>query len=338
MEVGAVSVGYIITVLWVYLYCYLILASIDFGAGVYAYYSLKAKEEKSVAVLRLYLSPIWDVFHIILLVLIFLLTSFLPLIIEDYGEPLKIPALVVIALIILRTALIVFKRKRIGTNKPITFIYGFSGLIVALVLTSVLTLSEGGFLQITESNVSLSPGLLLSSFYFWSVVILAVVSVFYISAMYFILFSYRTKNPEALERFRTYAMAWCVPTLLASVLVFVALQRHNPDHFNRMLDISWLFLLSLVSYLIAVSLVFYKRHYALAFFFVLCQFFFAFYGYGWSHLPYLLYPYIEIHPFNSFGIGAVIFILSFILSLGIPSLILRVRRMTVSMKKKKSES
>jgi cytochrome bd ubiquinol oxidase subunit II len=325
-----VSVGFVIAMLWVYLYSYLILASIDFGAGVYSFYGLMTNDDQTIKVLRRYLSPFWDAIHIILLAFIGFITSFLPKVMEDFGYPLKGPAIAVFVILIVRTVAFTMKRQSLFNKRILTFLYGFSGVLVVVMLSSVLSLSEGGFLQILFRKVTLNIGSLFSSFYFWTVIILAIISILYISAMYFTFYSYKLQNTDALEKFRLHALSWCVPTLLASALVFVALQRHNPDHFSRILDISWMFLLSLVSYLIAVSLVFMKRHYALAFFFVLCQFFFAFYGYGWSHLPYILYPYIEIHPFISLGMGTVVFILTYILSIGIPSLLLRLRMVTVS--------
>lgn len=325
-----VSVGFVIAMLWVYLYCYLILASIEFGAGIYNFYGLMTQEDPAVRILRRFMSPIWDSIHIILLAFIGFIMNFLPMVMEDYGYPLKLPAVFVLILLVIRTILLTIRQKQIGKNKFISFIYGMIGLLVAVGLSSVLSISEGGFLQIWDKKINLSVGSLFSSFYFWSVIILAIISVFYISAMYFTFYASKMKKEAALEKFRLHALSWCVPTLLASALVFVALQRHNPDHFNRILDISWMFLLSLVSYLVAVSLVFLKRHYGLAFFFVLCQFFFAFYGYGWSHLPYILYPYIEIHPSISLGTGIVVFMMAMILSIGIPSCLLRLRRLSVN--------
>ena len=319
------SIGFIVTMLWIYLYCFIILASIDFGAGIFTCYGLTAKDENTIFVLRRYLSPTWDGIQIVLLAFIGFITSFLPLVIEDYGYPLKIQAISIFVILILRTVMFTMKRHQLGSNVPLTYIYGITGLLVVVSLSTVLSLSEGGFLQIWQGHVTLSVSSLFSSFYFWSVIILAVISVFYISAMYFTFYSFKTKNNKALKIFRLHSLAWSVPTLLASALVFVALQRHNPAHFNRILDISWIFLLSLVSFLVAVTFVFIKRHYVWAFFFVLCQFFFAFYGYGWSHLPYILYPYIEIHPFGLHRTGHIVFLLSLILSIVVPTLVLRLR-------------
>ncbi|MFC4767800.1 cytochrome d ubiquinol oxidase subunit II [Effusibacillus consociatus] len=62
-----------------------------------------------------------------------------------------------------------------------------------------------------------------------------------------------------------------------------------------MLDHSWYFTLSLAVFLFAVGLIMRRKSYGLAFVFVMLQFASAFFGYGKSHLPYLLYPYVTIH-------------------------------------------
>jgi cytochrome d ubiquinol oxidase subunit II len=46
---------------------------------------------------------------------------------------------------------------------------------------------------------------------------------------------------------------------------------------------------------VAVYLMWKRQYLGLAFVFVIFQFAYAFFGYGISHMPYLLYPYVTIH-------------------------------------------
>lgn len=56
-----------ITVLWIFLYGYLIVASIDFGAGFYAYYGKVIGIDTIIApVISRYLSPVWEVTNVFL--------------------------------------------------------------------------------------------------------------------------------------------------------------------------------------------------------------------------------------------------------------------------------
>ncbi|WP_221884699.1 cytochrome d ubiquinol oxidase subunit II, partial [Staphylococcus epidermidis] len=71
----------------------------------------------------------------------------------------------------------------------------------------------------------------------------------------------------------------------------------------------------------------FKKKHGLAFIMVILQMLFAFFGYGMSKLPYLLYPFIKItdsHVNPEMGLSLVIvFVLGLLLL--IPSLILLLR-------------
>jgi len=316
----------------------MILLSINFGAGMYAYYGLKLNHTPSVTVLRYYLSPVWDVIDILFLGVVLYIADFLPLVMKDYGEPLLFPAVFVVILLIGRAMIHLFWKKQLFSSRGLSLAYGLTGIICAVIMTAVLTISEGGYLFFSGGHMVLDVSVLLTSFYFWAVTLLAAISVFYISAIYLLFLSKKSGNERAAEKFRSYALVWSVPTLLSSALIFIALERHNPEHFNRILDLSGYFLLSLVFYMLAVTYIFWKRYYGWAFFFVLCQYFFAFCGYGISHLPYLLYPYIEVHPFTTWQVGALSLLSALLLSILIPLFILRIRRVAVSRKSRHGEN
>ena len=54
-----------ITVLWVFLFCYIIIASIDFGAGFFALHSKMTGNEKKVNhLIHRYLNPVWEVTNV----------------------------------------------------------------------------------------------------------------------------------------------------------------------------------------------------------------------------------------------------------------------------------
>jgi cytochrome d ubiquinol oxidase subunit II len=94
-----------------------------------------------------------------------------------------------------------------------------------------------------------------------------------------------------------------------------------------MLSLSWMFILSFLCFLIAVYLVWTRKHLGLAFVFVMLQFAFAFFGYGAAHLPYILYPYLTIYDNFTNEAMAAALIIAFILGLLllIPSLYLLMR-------------
>ncbi|WP_171253325.1 cytochrome d ubiquinol oxidase subunit II, partial [Acinetobacter baumannii] len=63
----------------------------------------------------------------------------------------------------------------------------------------------------------------------------------------------------------------------------------------RMVDIGWVFVLSMLCFAGAIYLIYHRKRYGLAFTLVMLQYTFAFFGYGFSHYPYLLYPHLTIY-------------------------------------------
>lgn len=284
-----------ITVLWTFLYGYLIVASIDFGAGFFSFYCKVKKEDHLVnSIIERYLSPVWEVTNVFLVFFFVGLIGFFPSTAYYYGTALLVPGSIALVLLSLRGSFYAFAHYGVRNSLLYTGVYGLTGLFIPASLATVLTISEGGFIRETNGVVEFLPDQLLKSPYAWSVVFLAIVSILFISASFLTYYADKAKDRKSTAIFHKYAIMWSLPTIFASLLVFFAIYQHNPEHFQNMLDISWLFLLSLASFLVALALLLKKKHYGWAFVMVMLQFAFAFYGYGISHLPYLLYPYITI--------------------------------------------
>lgn len=57
-----------IAILWTFLFGYLIVASIDFGAGFFSFYSLLTGHENKIHnIIQRYLSPVWEVTNVFLI-------------------------------------------------------------------------------------------------------------------------------------------------------------------------------------------------------------------------------------------------------------------------------
>lgn len=54
-----------ISVLWLFLFGYLIVASIDFGAGFFAFYARLTKQDHLInRLISRYLSPVWEITNV----------------------------------------------------------------------------------------------------------------------------------------------------------------------------------------------------------------------------------------------------------------------------------
>jgi cytochrome d ubiquinol oxidase subunit II len=316
------------TVLWIFLYGYLIVASIDFGAGFFAYYGTITKKDHIInSIISRYLSPVWEVTNVFFVFFFVGLVGFFPSTAYYYGTALLVPGSIALVLLAIRGSFYAFGNYGAKDSQLYTFLYGATGLLIPASLSTALTISEGGFITVENGNVEFLVTELFTSFYSWSVVFLAIVSVLYISAMFLSFYASKAKDTRALELLRKFALFWSPPTILTSFLVFLALRDHNIEHFNNMLDYSYFFILSFICFNIAVWFVYKNKRYGTAFIFVMLQFLFAFFGYGISHLPYILYPYITINAGftnETMGIALVIAFIAGLLLL-IPSLFLLMR-------------
>ena len=137
----------------------------------------------------------------------------------------------------------------------------------------------------------------------------------------------KAEDKRASDLTRTWFLIWTLPTLVITQFTFLGLRSHNYEHFVSAQNYWYLFGLSLLAMLVAVFLIWKRRNYGTAFIMIMLQYGFAFYGYGISKLPYILYPYININDSvvnenMAFALTAV-FVLGLLLL--IPSLILLAR-------------
>jgi len=317
-----------ITVLWVFLYGYLIVASIDFGAGFFAYYAKVTKKDHLInKLISRYLSPVWEVTNVFFVFFFVGLVGFFPQTAYYYGTTLLVPGSIAIVLLAIRGSFYAFQNYGSRKSNFYMFLYGATGLLIPASLSTALTISEGGFIDMKNGNAELLTSKLLASPYSWSVVFLAIVSVLFISSTFLTFYANRAGDNGALGLLRSYALFWSIPTIIASLTTFIALSRHNPRHYNNMLDLWWMFGLSVAFFMIAMFLIYRGEKYGIAFSAVMLQFFFAFFGYGKGHLPYLLDPYITIYKDATHSSMGTALIIAFIagLCLLVPSLFLLMR-------------
>ncbi|WP_430786232.1 cytochrome d ubiquinol oxidase subunit II [Virgibacillus flavescens] len=314
-----------ITVLWLFLYGYLIVASIDFGAGFFAYYAKVTKKDHIInKLISRYLSPVWEVTNVFFVFFFVGLVGFFPDTAYYYGSALLIPGSIAIILLAIRGSFYAFENYGSKRSNVYMFLYGATGLLIPASLSTALTISEGGFIAEENGQVSLLVSELFTSPYSWSVVFLAIVSVLYISSTFLTFYAARADDKPALKLVRSYALFWSVPTIIASLTTFIALSQHNQRHYESMLDLWWMFGLSIAFFMLAMLLFYKEKFYGIAFISVMLQFFFAFFGYGKGHLPYLLDPYITIYENATPEEMGIALIIAFIagLCLLIPSLFL----------------
>lgn len=317
-----------ISVLWIFLYGYLIVASIDFGAGFFAYYAKVTKQDHIInKIISRYLSPVWEVTNVFLVFFFVGIVGFFPSTAYYYGSALLVPASFAIILIAIRGSFYAFENYGSKQSNIYMFLYGATGLFIPASLSVALTISEGGFITEQNGHVSLKYFELFTSPLAWSIVGLAIVSVLFISASFITYYASRANDIPALHLVRKWALFWATPTIIMALTTMIALSQRNQQNYENMIDLWWVFGLSMAFFLIAISLLYIGKNYGVAFIAIMLQFLFAFFGYGMAKFPYLLYPQISIENSvtnPSMGIALIVAFIGGLLLL-VPSLILLMR-------------
>ncbi|WP_313893526.1 cytochrome d ubiquinol oxidase subunit II [Psychrobacillus sp.] len=317
-----------VTVLWIFLFGYLIVASIDFGAGFFNAYSLLTGRQHILTnVIQRYLSPVWEVTNVFLVFFFVGIIGFFPKTAFYYGTTLLIPASIAIILLAIRGSYYAFETYGSRGHKGYSFMYGVSGLFIPASLSIILTISEGGFIDMINGAPSLNYNALFTSPLTWSIVVLSLCSVLYISAVFLTWYANKAGDADATKLMRKYSLIWALPTIITAGGIMFELRSHNPEHYSNMLDIWWAFAVSFLLFVGTVWFLYKKRNYGLAFGLLAGQFLVAFFAYGFAHRPYLLYPYLTIYDSFTNEAMAISLIVAFIAGLGllIPSLYLLLR-------------
>ncbi|WP_027962969.1 cytochrome d ubiquinol oxidase subunit II [Halalkalibacillus halophilus] len=315
-------------VLWTFLFGYVIVASIDFGAGFFNAYSLlTGKQHILTKIIQRYLSPVWEVTNVFLVFFFVGIMGFFPSTAFYYGSILLIPVSISIILLAIRGSYYAFETYGAKGHRGYAFMYGASGLLLPASLSVVLTISEGGFVSITDSGPVLDFVALFTSPLTWSIVILSVIAVMYISSVFLTWYADRAGDLEATELLRKYALIWALPTIVTASGIIYELRSHNFDHYQSLLNLWWMFAISFILFVGSVWFIWKKRNYGTAFLLMVGQFAFAFYGYGISKYPYLLYPHLTVFDGVTNDAMAIALIIVFVagLALLLPSLYLLMR-------------
>lgn len=314
-----------ISVLWLFLFGYVIIGSIDFGAGFFNAYSIVTNRQHILTrIIQRYLSPVWEVTNVFLVFFFVGIVGFFPKSAFYYGTVLLVPASFAIILLAIRGSYYAFTTYGGLKHKRYAVLYGLSGLLIPASLSIVLTISEGGFVSLENKAPVIDYWALFTSPLSWSIVVLSLSAVLYISAVFLTWYAEYAKDVNAAEMMRKYALIWAAPTIITATGIIVELANHNRSHYERLVNLWWVFGLSVVLFAGSVYFLWLRRSYGAAVWMMIGQFFLAFFAYGVSHYPFLLYPHLTIYDGFTNEAMAISLVIVFIagLCLLLPSLYL----------------
>ncbi|KMY28523.1 cytochrome D ubiquinol oxidase subunit II [Lysinibacillus xylanilyticus] len=314
-----------ISVLWIFLFGYVIVASIDFGAGFFNAYSLLiGKNHILTNIIKRYLSPVWEVTNVFLVFFFVGIVGFFPQTAFYYGTILLVPVSISLVLLAIRGSYYAFESYGARGHIGYTLTYGVAGLLIPASLSVVFAIAAGGYVDIVDGQPVLNYWTLYTSPFAWSIVVLSIAAVLYISAVFLTWYAYKAKDKEATNLMRRYALAWAVPLMVSALGITYEMKFINSESYDNMVNLWWMFAISAVLFIITVVLIWMRKNYGLAVGLLIAQFAVAFFAYGIAQYPYLLYPYLTIYDSFTSTQMAIALVIAFILGLCllIPSLFL----------------
>ncbi|MFJ7982909.1 cytochrome d ubiquinol oxidase subunit II [Lysinibacillus xylanilyticus] len=314
-----------ISVLWIFLFGYVIVASIDFGAGFFNAYSLLiGKNHILTNIIKRYLSPVWEVTNVFLVFFFVGIVGFFPQTAFYYGTILLVPVSISLVLLAIRGSYYAFESYGARGHIGYTLTYGVAGLLIPASLSVVFAIAAGGYVDIVDGQPVLNYWTLYTSPFAWSIVVLSIAAVLYISAVFLTWYAHKAKDKEATNLMRRYALAWAVPLMVSAIGIMYEMKFINSESYDNMVNLWWMFAISAVLFIITVVLIWMRKNYGLAVGLLIDQFAVAFFAYGIAQYPYLLYPYLTIYDSFTSTQMAIALVIAFILGLCllIPSLFL----------------
>ena len=250
-----------ISVLWTFLFGYILVGAIDFGAGFFNAYSLLTGKKRILTnVIQRYLSPVWEVTNVFLVFFFVGIIGFFPKTAFYYGTTLLVPVSIGIILLAIRGSYYAFETYGTRGHKGYSFMYGLSGLLLPASLSIVLTISEGGFVEMVNGNPVLDYWKLFMSPLTWSIVLLSIAATLYISATFLTWYANKAQDVEATNLLRKYALIWALPTIITASGIIFELRIHNPAHYNNIQNFWLMFLISFLMFIGTVWLLWKRRN------------------------------------------------------------------------------
>ncbi|WP_284286190.1 cytochrome d ubiquinol oxidase subunit II [Alicyclobacillus fastidiosus] len=305
-----------ILLLWLIVFIYGIAGSVDFGAGFWAMVFFKERHASAATIANRYLSPLWEVTNVFLVLFAVALVGLFPTAAFVLGNILLVPGDLILILLTIRTVFMVFAHSVDRYQHTLRIVSGITGLVIPALLMTVFPISEGNFLHSVDGRLTLSVPDLFRNQVVYGYVILGITSELFLSALLLGDYSRVAKDESAYRVYRKHVL-WLGPvSILSAFLALLSIGRSAAWLQKAMLSQWHWFLASGCFFVIGYVLVItcgweLKRRFRWAVVSIVAQYACAMMGYGRAHLPYFVYPVVTIQDSftNSEMFRAVIIVL-----------------------------
>ncbi|QJC50730.1 hypothetical protein HGI30_03490 [Paenibacillus albicereus] len=289
-----------ILIIWLFVFVYSILGSIDFGAGFWSMVFATAKGGSAADIANRYLSPTWKVTNVFLVLLVVALVGFFPFAMPALSSMLVVPVCLVLLLLALRSTFMVYAQMSPRYVPLLRVVSGVTGLLIPGLLLTVLPVTLGGFVELRDGHLVVKTAELLTSGTLYAHLAFGIASELLLSAVFLADYAREAEDLGAYRIYRRIAITIGPLTLLTGMLAAVAMHPEAQWIVDRMAE-RWIwFALSAASFVAGFSALYWRGRGGwtgvprAAVVLIIVQYAFASYGYGSAHLPYLVYPHLTV--------------------------------------------
>ncbi|PZE21777.1 cytochrome d ubiquinol oxidase subunit II [Paenibacillus xerothermodurans] len=288
------------SIIWVFVFMYAILGSIDFGTGFWAMVFGYNKKHKVADIANLYLSPTWKVTNVFLVLLAVALVNFFPRATYLLGSILVVPVCLALILLLIRSAFMVYSHSVRRHSRTLTLVSGITGLLIPGLLISILPVTLGGFVTVEDGVPILELTRLFTSPTEYAHLAFGLTTELFLSALFLADYSREAGDESAYYTLRHLAITFGPTTFALAIMTTLVMAPEAQWIVERFRELWVWFALSAAAFVIGLSALWWRRpdgkigYPRVAVIAVVIQYALASYAYGRAHLPYLVYPYLTI--------------------------------------------
>ncbi|SDH96404.1 cytochrome bd-I ubiquinol oxidase subunit 2 apoprotein [Alteribacillus persepolensis] len=287
--------------MWLMLFTYAILGSIDFGTGFWAMYYQRRQNDEAAKIANNYLSPGWKVTNVFFVLLVVSFVGFFPGAAPTLGTLMIVPFCLALLLLTIRSAFLVFAYSTAKYKEMLTLVSGMSGLFIPAILVSILPAAIGGFIEYAAGQQYILLNELFISPTFYTHIGFGLCTELFIAALFLSDYAREGGHMETYRVYRKNAVFLGPITLAFAVAVIFTLIPEAPWMFENFLDVWWIYTISLLAFAIGYSALWWpssrngKGQPRASFLLIVLQFGIASIAYGSALMPYFLYPDLTVH-------------------------------------------
>jgi cytochrome d ubiquinol oxidase subunit II len=275
--------------LWALVSVYALAGSVDFGATFWRMAFRATGHRAAEEVAERYVSPLWEVTNVFLVLIAVALVGFFPEAAYALGTVLLVPVSLALGLLAVRGAALGFAYAGGSLGRVLPYVAGVTAILLPAVLVLVLPASAGGLVPAMAARPGAELAVLFAYPPTYAYLAFGLAAALFVSAAFLADYAATLRMPEAARAYRRQAL-WAGPVAMTAGLVALFVLPAEPWLAVRLLRAWPYFLASLLAFWVAMALLATGARPRAAVVAVGAQMVLAEIGYGLAHAPYVLYP------------------------------------------------